>query len=99
MLRDAIRVVLFNTLRSTEWDKVMYYLSSKENYVTNEKVCLIIGNPDTAKVSRILRRWVDQGLLVKIDRGAKKTVSYRLPVDTKQGLLFAGSDANKTVMS
>lgn len=99
VLQDAIRVVLFNTLRSTEWDKVMYYLSSKENYVTNEKVRLIIGNPDTAKVSRILKRWVDQGLLVKIDRGAKKTVSYRLPIDTKQGLLFAGSDANKTVMS
>jgi hypothetical protein len=27
---------------------------------------------------------------IKIDRGAKKTVSYGLPIDTKQGFLFAG---------
>jgi hypothetical protein len=38
-------------------------------------------------------------LLVKLDRGAKKTVSYRLPIDNKQGFLFAGANANKTIMS
>jgi len=98
-LQDAVRVVLFNTLRSTEWDKVMNYLSSQERYVTNEKVRAIIGNPDTAKVSRILKKWVSQGLLVKLDRGAKKTVSYRLPIDNKQGFLFAGAKTNKIIMS
>jgi ATP-dependent DNA helicase RecG len=88
-LQDAVRVVLFNTKRPSEWDKVAHYLSTKEKYLTNEKVRTIIGNPDTAKVSRILKKWVDQGLLVKIDTGAKKTVKYRLPVDEKQGFLFA----------
>jgi hypothetical protein len=47
------------------------------------------------KASRILRKLVDQGLLVKIDKGAKKTVSYRLPTDQKLELLFAGTRANK----
>jgi len=44
----------------------------KEKYITNEKVRKIIKNPDTSKVSRILRKWVEQGLLIKIDTGAKK---------------------------
>lgn len=30
----------------------------KEKYITNEKVRKIIKNPDTSKVSRILRKWV-----------------------------------------
>lgn len=94
LLQDSVRVVLFNTIRITEWDKVQYYLTRESKYVSNEKVREIINNPDTSKVSRILKRWVEQGLLIKVDTGAKKTVKYRLPIDEKQGYLFANT--NKT---
>ena len=94
-LQDAVRVVLFNTIRATEWDKVSFYLTNKEKYITNEKVRKIIKNPDTSKVSRILRKWVEQGLLIKIDTGAKKTVKYRLPIDEEREYLFANYNANK----
>ena len=55
------RVVLFNINRATEWDKVSFYLTNKEKYITNEKVRKIIKNPDTSKVSRISKKWVEQG--------------------------------------
>jgi ATP-dependent DNA helicase RecG len=96
LLQDSVRVVLFNTIRITEWDKVQYYLTHESKYVSNEKVREIINNPDTSKVSRILKRWVEQGLLIKVDTGAKKTVKYRLPIDGEQGYLFASMNANKT---
>jgi len=94
-LQDSVRVVLFNTIRATEWDKVSHYLTHTEKYITNEKVRGIARIPDTSKASRLLKRWVDQGLLIKIDTGAKKTVKYRLPIDKEQERLFANSGANK----
>ena len=94
--QDSVNVVLFNMIKASEWDKVSFYLTNKEKYVSNELVREIIGNPDTSKVSRLLKRWVNQGLLMKIDTGAKKTVKYRLPIDKNQEYLFANDDANKT---
>lgn len=94
LLQDSLKVVLLNSIKATEWDKVSYYLLNEDKYIANEKVREVIGNPDTSKVSRILRKWVNQGLLMKIETGAKKTVKYRLPI-TKEQDLFAKSDANK----
>ncbi len=87
-MQSSVKVVLFNANRASEWDKVEHFLTKKEKYVTNEKVRSIIGNPDTSKVSRLLRKWVEQGLLAKIDTGAKKTIKYRLPISKSQGSLF-----------
>lgn len=80
-LQDSVRTVLMNAIRVSEWDKVYAYLSKKEKYVTNELVRSIIDNPDTSKVSRLLAKWVSQGLLIKIETGSKKTVKYRLPAE------------------
>lgn len=94
--QDSVQVILFNTIKATGWDKVSSYLAKKEKYITNETVRKIIDNPDTSKVSRLLRKWVKQGLLIKIETGSKKTVKYRLPVDKMQGYLFARGNTNKT---
>lgn len=94
-LRDSVRIVLFNAQRGTEWDKVAYYLTHKEKYVTNEKVRAIIGNPDTSKVSKILKKWVEKGLLIKVETGAKKTVKYRLPAEQEKSL-FGITQGNKS---
>jgi ATP-dependent DNA helicase RecG len=94
-LRDSVRVVLFNSLKHTDWDKVSHFLMNEEKYVNNEKVREITGNPDTSKVSKFLKRWVDRGLLIKIETGSKKKVKYRLPVDREQEFLFVNGNANK----
>ena len=89
IIKDSVCCVLLNTVRANEWDKVYSYLSKKEKYVSNENVRKIIGNADTVKVSRVLKKWVDQGLLTKIDTGAKKTTKYRLPTGEMADFLFA----------
>jgi ATP-dependent DNA helicase RecG len=94
-LQDSVRVVLFNSIRATEWDKVSNYLAKQEKYVTNEKVRKILDNPDTSRVSKLLKKWVEQGLLAKFDTGAKKTVKYRLPVDEERESLFSNKNTNK----
>lgn len=95
-LQDSVRTVLLNSIKATEWDKVSHYLTKEDKYITNEKVREIINNPDPTKVSRILKKWVEQGVLIKIETGAKKTVKYRLPVSKEQQDLFAGGGAKKT---
>ena len=89
-IKDSVCCVLLNAERASEWDKVYNYLSKKVKYVCNEDVRKIIGNADTVKVSRLLKKWVDQGLLTKIDTGAKKTTKYRLPSGKMADFLFAG---------
>jgi ATP-dependent DNA helicase RecG len=93
-LQDAVRVVLFNMIRATEWDKVSSFLTKEEKYITNAKVRRIIRIPDTSKVSRLLKKWTEQGLLIKIDTGSKKTVKYRLPIDEERENLFVGPKSN-----
>ena len=93
--QDAVNVVLFNTVRATEWEKVQTYLQSKEKYVNNEQVRKIIGNPDTSKVSRLLKQWSTRGLLIKVETGSKKKTKYRLSSGEDQSPLFADSRANK----
>jgi ATP-dependent DNA helicase RecG len=89
--RDSVCCVLFNSKRASEWDKVYSYLSKQAKYVVNEDVRKIIGNADTVKVSRLLKKWVDRGLLIRIDTGAKKTAKYRLPSGEMIDFLFAES--------
>lgn len=83
LLKDSVRVVLHNSKKNGEWDKVSDYLSNKEKYINNEKVREITGNPDSFRISRLLKKWVDQGLLIRIESGSKRRVKYRLPVDTR----------------
>lgn len=90
IIKDSVCCVLFNAERVSEWDKVYSYLSKKAKYVANKDVRKITGNADTIKVSRLLKRWVEQGLLMKIDTGAKKTAKYRLPSGEMADFLFAG---------
>ena len=93
LFQDSVNVVLLNSIKATEWDKVYHYLSRNEKYITNEKARQITRIPDTSKVSRMLKKWVIQGLLIKI--GEKKSAKYRLPIDKEQQDLFASNNANK----
>jgi predicted HTH transcriptional regulator len=85
-LQDAIRVVLLNELRQTEWDKVSDYL--KENkYISNEIARSITGVEQRDAMSKLLNKWCSQGLLIKIvpSSGYVRGTKYRLPVSSEIG--------------
>ncbi len=46
--------------------------------LANNDLCLIAGM-DTLKASKILKRWVEQGVLLKDDSGGKRHTVYRKP--------------------
>lgn len=89
IFKDTVCCVLINAKKASEWDKVYSYLSKKAKYVSNQDVRDIIGIADTVKVSRLLKKWVDKGLLIKIDTGSKKSAKYRLPSGEMVDFLFA----------
>ncbi len=77
--QDSVNVLLYNETRPQEWDKLSQYLTTGAKYAMNQDVRRILGIPDVSKVSRLLKRWVDQGLLIKPDTGSRKVTKYRLP--------------------
>jgi len=79
MLEDSVNVVLLNEHRSDEWEKVKGYLLANR-YIANVKAREITGVEQRDKMSRLLNKWVRQGLLLRIqpkDGGVKGT-KYKL---------------------
>lgn len=91
IIKDSVCCILLNAERASEWDKVYSYLSKEAKYIANEDVRRILGKADTVKVSRLLKKWVEQGLLARIYTGSKKNIKYRLPSGEMTDFLFAGS--------
>jgi len=87
-LEDAVRIVLFNELAPSEWDKVSYYLK-KDKFINNRIARHILHIADTSVVSRLLSQWTKQGLLIKMTPrgGSKKYVIYRLPNSADESYL------------
>ena len=56
--------------------------------LANSDLCRIAGL-DTLKASKMLRRWAEQGVLVRDDSAGKRHTVYRKPVP--DGFLEAGS--------
>lgn len=79
-LQDAIRVVLLNEIRATEWEKVSGYLE-KEKYINNEQARALTSIKDRDKMTQLLKKWVKQGLLIQLipPTGYLKGTRYRLP--------------------
>jgi ATP-dependent DNA helicase RecG len=79
-LQDAIRVVLFNEIRATEWEKVSGCLE-KNKYINNEQARGLTSIKDRDKMTQLLKKWVKQGLLIQIipSTGYLKGTKYRLP--------------------
>lgn len=76
---DSIRVVLFNEHQASEWEKISSYLRDYK-YITNEQARKITFVVQRDKMSYMLRRWVEQGLLLQIkpQSGFKKGTKYKL---------------------
>jgi ATP-dependent DNA helicase RecG len=76
---DSVNVILFNEEQPSEWEKVKNYLE-KNKYINNKIARDITGEVQIYKISRIFKRWVDQGLLIKIEAKNKnpKLTKYKL---------------------
>ncbi len=79
-LQDAVRVVLLNEKVAGEWEKVEFYLQ-KNKYINNEKAREITGIIQRDRMTQMLKKWSNQGLLIQIKhpRGYLKDTKYRLP--------------------
>lgn len=99
LYQDSVKTVLLNEIVATEWDKVEQYFS-KSKFINNQKARELTGIGDKDTISKLFKKWVNQGLLVRIDHpsGAKKLTKYKLAtspeVGERQGL-FASRTANK----
>ena len=87
-VKDSVNIILRNIKKPSEWQKVLHYLENKKGFISNEDVRQVIGNDDTVKVSKMLNKWVSQGLLVKVDTGSKRDVKYCLPDNKILDFLF-----------
>ena len=79
-LQDAVRVILLNEKTPSEWEKMEHYFR-KEKYVTNEQARKITGVVQRDRMARMLKKWVERGLLVQIipPSGYLKGTKYRRP--------------------
>jgi ATP-dependent DNA helicase RecG len=77
---DSVRVILLNAQIASEWEKVSACLEEKK-YITNEEARAATGIIQRDKMSRILKNWVKQGLLVQIvpKGGYLRATKYKLP--------------------
>lgn len=91
----SVLVILYNLQRVEYWDIVSNYLD-KNFRITNREARKITGIKDTLKVSRLLKSWVDKGLLEHVGGRAKRVVYYKKPGSEPSFSLFSERGENKT---
>lgn len=90
----SVLVVLYNLQRVEYWDIVSNYLDKKFR-ITNREAREITGIKDTLKISRLLKSWVDKGLLEQVGGRAKRIVYYKKPGLELPFSLFSRGGENK----
>ncbi len=77
-INDSVRVVLLNEHVPSEWENVKKYLD-ENRYINNRKAREITGVVQMHRMSRMLSKWVAQGLLLKIiPNDSPKNTTYKL---------------------
>lgn len=72
---NSVLLILFNKYKINYWDTVNKYLDEHLK-ITNAEARRITGVTDTVKMSRILKVWVNQKLLTKVDTDFKGGTAY-----------------------
>ena len=90
----SVLVILFNVHKVKYWDVVSKYLD-KNFRIANREVRQITGIKDTLKVTRLLKSWVEKGLLEQVGGRAKRVVYYKKPGIEPPFSLFSLGDENK----
>jgi len=82
---DSVKVVLLNELIQTEWEKVEEYLKANK-YISNKEAREITGVTQLDSMSKKLKKWVTQGLLLKIDHDSRSPRLTRYKLADKEDL-------------
>lgn len=87
--QPSVVVTLLNEERPPIWEQVSDWVD-RDGPLANSDLCRI-ASVDTLKASKMLKRWVEQGVLLKDDSGGKRNTTYRKPVPTQGVLDWDGS--------
>lgn len=89
---ENVTVTLLNHKRPTAWDEVSHWID-KHGAIANSDLCQIV-DVDTLAASRMLRAWVDQGVLEPLPNRAKRNMAYTKPTQPveQQNLLSSALD-------
>lgn len=80
--QEAVMVTLLNAERPPVWEQVSDWME-RNGPISNSELCAIAGL-DTLKASKLLKRWVEQGLLIPDPTKAKRNMVYRKPTSEGQ---------------
>lgn len=75
--QPSVIVSLLNEERPPIWEQVSDWID-RNGPIANSDLCGIAG-VDTLRASRMLKRWVEQGVLQRDDTGGKRHTIYRKP--------------------
>lgn len=90
---NSVLLTLFNLQKVEFWDTVSKYID--DNYkITNNEARKITGVEDTLRMSRLLKTWVDKGLIEKVGDADKKNVFYKKP-GSEAPVLFSSISENR----
>ncbi|MDX1253203.1 MAG: hypothetical protein IDH49_13325 [Gammaproteobacteria bacterium] len=93
--QEAVSVTLLNEARPPMWEQVSDWIN-RNGPISNADLCQIAGT-DTLRASRMLKRWVEQGVLVQAEGRAKRNMVYHKPVQNgreDEPRLFADTSDN-----
>jgi len=90
---EGITVTLLNMERPSIWDEVSDWID-RNGALANADLCRISG-VDTLKASKMLKAWVDQGVLVQLPTSAKRYTAYVKPAQPpEQRTLLSSEEDN-----
>lgn len=91
---ENVTVTLLNHERPTAWDEVSHWIDAHAA-IANSDLCQIAG-VDTLAASRMLKGWVDQGVLEPLPNRAKRNMAYAKPAQpVEQASLLSNALDNK----
>ena len=81
--QPSVIVTLLNEERPPVWEQVSDWMD-RNGPLSNGELCKIAGI-DTLKASKMLKRWVEQGVLVRDDSGGKRHTVYQKSLPASLG--------------
>jgi ATP-dependent DNA helicase RecG len=91
---ESVTVTLLNHERPTTWDEVSHWID-EHGEIANSDLREIV-KVDTLEASRMLKAWVEQGVLVQVPDRAKRNMAYVKPQQpAEQGSLLSRELDNK----
>ncbi len=90
---ETLLLTLFNEDRPAVWAEVNDWMERNNGPIANADVCRIAG-VDTLKASKMLRGWVERGLLEPLPGRVRSNAAYRKPAQSDDQLgLLPGEEA------